>query len=189
MDEVAKAFIDVRREEFLPLEQAGMVDLDTPLPIGFGQTNSQPTTVRLMLEWLEVEPGSKILDVGSGSGWTTALLAHLTGPKGRVYAIEIVPELVDFGRDNCQAAGIENAEFFLAGKTLGLPKFAPYDRILVSAAARSLPQELVDQLKNGGKLVIPVNNDILEIEKRAGGKIDTFKHPGFMFVPLITAVR
>jgi len=189
MDEVAKAFKAVRRENFLPPQQVGSFDLDAPLPIGFGQTNSQPTTVRRMLEWLEVEPGNKILDIGSGSGWTTALLARLTGPEGQVYAVEVVPELVDFGRGNCQKAGIKNAEFYQAGTALGLPRFAPYDRILVSAAANRLPQELLEQLKNGGKLVIPVNNDILEIEKRAGGQIETFAHPSFVFVPLINSVR
>ena len=185
MDEVAKAFRAVRREDYLPPEQIGMADLDTPLPIGFGQTNSQPMTVRLMLEWLEVEPGSKILDVGSGSGWTTALLAKLTGPKGKVYAVEIVPELVDFGRDNCQRAGVVNAEFHQAGKKLGLPKFAPYDRILVSAEASRLPEELLGQLISGGKLVVPVKTDILEVEKLPGGQTDIFIHPGFVFVPLL----
>lgn len=185
MDEVAKAFKAVRRQDFLAAEQAGSFNLDAPLPIGFGQTNSQPTTVRLMLEWLEVEPGNKILDLGSGSGWTTALLARLTGPKGRLYAVEIVPELVDFGRGNCQKAGVDNAEFHQAGKELGLPKFAPYDRILASAAASRLPQELLDQLKNGGKLVIPVNNDVLEVEKRSDGQTEIIHHPGFVFVPLI----
>lgn len=185
MDEAEKAFRSVRRQDFLPPEQIGGVDLDAPLPIGFGQTNSQPTTVRLMLEWLEVEPGNKILDVGSGSGWTTALLARLTGPKGRVYAVDTIPELVDFGRENCQRAGFGNAEFYQAGKTLGLPKHAPYDRILVSAAARRLPDQLTGQLKPGGKLVIPVNNDVLEVEKSIDGKLDVFTHPGFMFVPLI----
>src|SRR6266576_291684 len=146
MDEVAKAFNIVKRSDFLPPDQIGTVDLDDPLPIGFGQTNSQPTTVRLMLEWLEVEPSNKILDVGSGSGWTSALLAYLTGPKGKVYAVEIVPELVNFGRENAEEAGFDNIEFHQAGKGYGLPRFGPYDRILVSAEANELPQELVEQL-------------------------------------------
>jgi protein-L-isoaspartate(D-aspartate) O-methyltransferase len=185
MDEVAKAFKAVRRSDFLPPEQIGSVDLDAPLAIGYGQTNSQPTTVRLMLEWLEVEPGNKILDVGSGSGWTSALLARLTGPSGTVYAVELVPELVNFGSENCQEADIDNVKFYRAGKDYGLPRFAPYDRILVSAAAQQLPKPLLDQLKPTGKMVIPVLNDVLEIEKDINGKIDIFPHPGFAFVPLV----
>lgn len=138
-----------------------------------------------MLEWLEVKPGNKILDVGSGSGWTTALLAYLTGPRGYVYAVEAVPELVVFGRQNCRKLHIKNAEFYQASKTYGLPSQAPYERILVSAAARRLPQELLAQLKTGGKMVIPVYNDILAIQKRPGGQIKTRTHPGFVFVPLV----
>jgi protein-L-isoaspartate(D-aspartate) O-methyltransferase len=158
---------------------------DSPLPIGFGQTNSQPTTVRMMLDWLEVKPGNKILDVGSGSGWTTALLGKLSGPKGRVYAVEIVPELVAFGRANCERIGVTNARFYQAKKRLGLPRYAPYQRILVSAAAREVPKELLEQLAPAGKMVIPVNYDVLEIEKRPDGQVDTIPHGGFAFVPLI----
>lgn len=185
MDEVEKAFRQTDRAGFVPTQYQADAGVDAPLPIGFGQTISQPTTVRLMLEWLEVEPGNKILDIGSGSGWTTALLSRLTGPKGRVYAVERIPELVEFGRDNCQRAGIKNARFFLAGERYGLPKFAPYERILVSAAAGGFPDELTDQLAPGGKLVIPVKNDILEVEKAADGTLETNVHPGFVFVPLV----
>jgi protein-L-isoaspartate(D-aspartate) O-methyltransferase len=193
MDEVDKAFRAVPRAKFVLPEYENQVDRDAPLPIGFGQTISQPTTVQMMLKWLEVEPGNKILDVGSGSGWTTALLAYLTGPKGRVYAVELIPELVEFGRQNCKKLGIKDVEFHQAGKQYGLPHLGPYDRILVSAAAQVLPQELLGQLKPGGpstgsgraKLVIPVKNDILEIEKLPDGQIETLTHPGFVFVPLL----
>lgn len=156
-----------------------------PLTIGHGQTNSQPTTVKMMLEWLDVKPGKKVLDVGSGSGWTTALLAYLVGTRGKVYAVERVPELVKFGRENNKKAGVTNTEFFEAGKTYGLPQHAPYDRILVSASARELPPELPGQLKVGGKLVIPVREDILEITKTGKETYKTITHPGFVFVPLV----
>jgi len=185
MRSVKKAFQIVKRAYFLPSDAQIDAEADTPLSIGYGQTNSQPSTVRMMLEWLEVEPGQKILDVGSGSGWTTALLSYLTGEKGHIYAVEKVPELVDFGRDNCDRAGIKNADFFEAGNIFGLPEVAPFDRILVSASANELPQELLDQLKPGGKLVIPVKNDILEITKHDSGNIETAVHGGFVFVPLI----
>jgi protein-L-isoaspartate(D-aspartate) O-methyltransferase len=159
--------------------------MDRPIQIGFGQTNSQPFTVRQMLLWLDVQLGHKVLDVGSGSGWTTALLARLVGPEGYVDAVEKIPELVEFGRDNTASLGITNVAFYQAGKTLGLPDHAPYDRILVSAAASSLPRELVEQLKPGGLMVIPVGHDILTVAKEGTDKLTIVSHPGFAFVPLI----
>jgi protein-L-isoaspartate(D-aspartate) O-methyltransferase len=141
--------------------------------------------VEMMLQWLAAQPGDKVLDVGSGSGWSTALLSHIVGPKGRVYAVELVPELVKFGRHNAERAGVKNAEFFQAGESYGLPEYAPFDRILVSAAADKLPKELTDQLKSGGKLVIPVHNSIYEISKNKKAEIASTEHPGFVFVPLL----
>jgi len=185
MSKVDQAFAAIKREHFLPEEVRAQVWLDAPLPIGFGQTNSQPSTVHQMLEWLDAQPGHNVLDVGSGSGWTSALLGHIVSKNGRVYAVEKVPELLDFGRSNCEKLGIKNVRFFEAGKTLGLPEFAPYGRILVSAAANSLPSELVDQLKVGGRLVIPVKNDILVIDRLTDSEVETERHPGYQFVPLV----
>lgn len=179
---VNEAFRRMPRDLFLPDEQKPSQGMDVPVRIGFGQTNSQPSTVRQMLEWLEVEPGDKVLDVGSGSGWTTALLSSLVGLDGTVVAVEKVPEL--FGRTNCQNIGIENAEFHEALDTYGWPALAPYDRILVSAAAEDLPQELVSQLKQHGKMVIPVRSSILEIEKHASG-LEINEHVGYVFVTLV----
>ena len=180
-----EAFESVDRREFVPPYLRQSAYIDTALPIGYGQSISQPYTVRLMLEWLDVKPGQKILDVGSGSGWTTALLSHLIGSKGKVYAVERIPELLEFGRDNCERQGIKNAEFFPAGDEFGLPDQAPYDRILVSASADKLPDELVGQLKVGGKMVIPIQEDILVITKTAKDKLDIQKHQRFVFVPLL----
>jgi protein-L-isoaspartate(D-aspartate) O-methyltransferase len=162
-----------------------MAAADTALPIGFGQTISQPTTVKMMLEWLEAQPGDKVLDVGSGSGWTAALLSYIVGPKGRVYAVELIPELVEFGRQNAQRAGVSNVEFYQAAKSYGLPGHSPFDRILVSAAADKLPPELLKQLKPGGKLVIPVGYSVMEISKDQKGNTQLADHPGFVFVPLL----
>lgn len=128
-----------------------------------------------------------MLDVGSGSGWTTALLSKLVGTSGRVYAVELIPELVEFGKDNCTRSGITNARFYQAGKVFGLPGFAPYDRILVSAAASRIPVELLNQLAAPGKMVVPVGDTIYEIEKDATGTIETTEHPGYAFVPLVSA--
>lgn len=169
----------------MPPEVRHMASVDNAIPIGYGQTISQPSTVEMMLEWLDAQPSDRVLDVGSGSGWTTALLSHIVGPKGHIYAVERILELVEFGQDNAKRAGVRNAEFYQAGEEYGLPEYAPYDRMLVSAAADDLPQELIDQLKPGGKLVIPVHNDILEIIKNRQHKIQTTRHPGFVFVPLI----
>jgi protein-L-isoaspartate(D-aspartate) O-methyltransferase len=185
MDKLDKAFQKFHRQDFVPDEIRNQVNFDMALPIGYGQTISQPTTVKWMLEWLELQPGDKILDIGSGSGWTTALLSYLVGPKGWVYAVERIPELLEFGKNNCLNTEVINAKFFLAGKEYGLPRYAPYNRILVSAAAQKLPVNLLDQLSIDGKLVIPVKNDILEITKLSKNNYETITHPGFVFVPLI----
>lgn len=157
-----------------------------PLPIGYGQTNSQPKVVRWMLQWLDARPGQKVLDVGSGSGWTSGLLAHIVGRDGKVIAVEKVPQLVDFGRKNCHHLGLWNVDFHEAGKTLGWGAGRPYDRILVSAGASSVPKELVAQLKPDGRMVIPVQEDILVIKKIAEGKLEHETYQGFVFVPLVS---
>lgn len=185
MTRIDDAFRTMKRADFLPPDRRDEAMRDAPVTIGHGQTNSQPYTVRLMLEWLDAQPGDKILDVGSGSGWTTALLAHIVGPSGSVYAVELIPELAEFGRENCKKAGVTNARFFQAGEYFGLPKYHPYDRILVSASADKLPRELVDQLHPDGKMVIPVGSDILEITKTTAKTYDVTRHPGFLFVPLL----
>jgi len=185
MDPIQTAFQNVPREAFLPEEIRPQAMRDEALPIGYGQTNSQPYTVEKMLRWLDPKPGDKILDIGSGSGWTSALLASITGDSGHVFAVEKIPELVVFGKENCTQLGITNVTFFEASDTLGLPQHAPYDRILVSAAASALPDGLVSQLDLGGKLVVPVKNIIVEIAKTDAGDLDAIQHPGFVFVPLI----
>ena len=185
MERINQAFQQIDRRNFVPTQLKQLAMLDGPLPIGYGQTISQPTTVRLMLEWLAVQPADKVLDIGSGSGWSSALLAQLTGPMGQVFAVDRIPELVEFGRINCQRAGLKNIKFYLAGEDYGLTKFAPYDRILVSASARQLAESLLDQLTDSGKLVIPVRHDILEITKIKNNQINCVTHAGFVFVPLI----
>lgn len=183
---IKKAFERYPRRLFVPISVRSAVEFDRAFPIGYGQTVSQPTTVALMLQWLDPQNGDHIMDVGSGSGWTTALLSFLVGSKGVVHAVEIIPELLEFGRENCRRLGIGNAMFHLATKTYGWPSGAPYDRILVSATAEDLPLELVDQLKTGGKLVIPIGHDIWEIIKvDEDGFIEKRVHSGFVFVPLV----
>lgn len=185
MNTIAQAFKTVPRSYFLSDDEEESAGLDMPLPIGYGQTNSQPSTVRQMLEWLEVQQGDMILDVGSGSGWTTALLAYITGSTGFVYGVEVVPELVEIGRQNCNRVGVKNASIQEAGDTLGLPEHAPYDRILVSAATSKLPEELITQLKTGGRMVIPVEQSIYVIDKISQDEFEGYEYPGFVFVPLV----
>lgn len=182
---VAAAFQAVPRKEFLPEDMQPYANEDRPLSIGYDQTNSQPTTVRRMLKWLDAKRGMKVLDVGSGSGWTSALLSYLVTDEGEVHAVERVPELARFGEENCERLGLKNVTFHEAGKDFGLPDEAPFDRILVSAATNELPQELVSQLIDGGRMVIPIGNDVMVVEKRPDGSVHTRPHHGFVFVPLI----
>lgn len=185
-DAVDAAFAAHPRAGFLPPEQRPYADYDGPLPIGWGQTNSQPRTVAAMLRLLDVRPGMRVLDVGSGSGWTTALLAHLVGPTGAVHGVELVPALVAFGRANLAATDQPWASIVQAEPgVLGLPALAPFDRILVSAEADTLPQALVDQLGPGGVLVIPVAGVMQRVRRGTEpGSVETTEHGGYSFVPL-----
>lgn len=184
MDAVAAAFAAVPRAGFLTPAQASRASYDGPLEIGQGQTNSQPRTVEAMLRLLAVEPGNRVLDVGAGSGWTTALLAHLTGSEGRVVGVELEPALVEFGAANLDRAGTTGAEIREAEPgVLGLPAEGPFDRVLVSAEPPTLPQELVDQVVDGGRMVIPVAGTMLLVIRR-GDDIEVTRHGGYRFVPL-----
>lgn len=179
------AFKKCNRIDFVPEEFRPYAYEDRPLPIEKAQTISQPYTVAVMLELLAPRIGDKILDIGSGSGWTTALLSTLVGESGSVEGIEIVPSLVEYGKENLQRANIHNASISLSDpQTLGKPG-QRYDRILVSASAPEMPFTLFDQLKSGGTLVIPVQNSIWRILKQEDGTLDAYELPGFVFVPLI----
>ncbi|MDZ4284523.1 MAG: protein-L-isoaspartate O-methyltransferase [Patescibacteria group bacterium] len=181
-----EAFRAIDRADFVHPDYRDEAYEDYPLPIGAGQTISQPTTVAFMLEKLSVEPGEKVLDVGAGSGWTTALLGSIVGEQGRVFGIELVPELVVYGTRNIAKYKLPQATIEEAARgVLGKPAEAPFDRILVSAAADKLPQELVSQLKEGGVMVAPVGESICRIEKLGTGKIEKKCYPGFAFVPLV----
>lgn len=187
-DLIIDAFSELGRIEFLPKELESQADADVALPIGYGQTISQPTTVAVMLELLEPQRGHKILDVGSGSGWSTALLSYIAGSKGKVIGIERVEKLLEFGKENVDKFGyIKNgiADMRLGDGSQGVPEEAPFDRILVSADADSVPEELKKQLKVGGKMIIPVRNSVWYLEKKSEDDFYKEEYPGFAFVPLI----
>lgn len=190
-DLIIEAFSKISRIEFVPHELEKEADANIALPIGYGQTVSQPLTVAFMMELLDPGRGQNILDIGSGSGWTTALLCYIAGSEGHVTAIERKKELKEMGENNVKKYGYIKsgeggiAEFYEADGTKGFDKNAPYDRILVSASATCVHNPLKEQLKIGGKMVIPVGDSIWYLEKKAENEFYKEEYPGFAFVPLI----
>lgn len=196
---VSAAMARADRRAFLPESQRPYAGIDGPLPIGHGQTNSQPSTVAAMLELLEPFPGMRVLDVGCGSGWTTALLALLAGETGTVDGVELVPELAEFARANLHPFALPGVRVHDAVPgVLGLPGEAPFDRILVSAMARDIPEALVRQLAPGGVMVAPWDG-VMHRVRRAGRvtdrepdapaeehpDIEITAHGRYLFVPLL----
>jgi protein-L-isoaspartate(D-aspartate) O-methyltransferase len=184
MDRIEDAFRATPREDFLPPQVRDRAAYDGPLPIGHGQTCSQPRTVAAMLRLLDAGPGDRVLDVGTGSGWTTALLAHLVGPDGEVRGVELEPDLVELGRTHLAGADRPWARIDPAEPgVLGEPRHAPYDRVLVSAGATELPAALVDQLTPGGRMVVPVQGELLLVVAGPDAPVVT-RHGAYRFVPL-----
>jgi protein-L-isoaspartate(D-aspartate) O-methyltransferase len=176
----------VPRELFLPESLQSRAYDDTPLPIGGSQTISAPHMVAIMCDLLDLHPGMTVLEVGGGSGYHAAVMAEMVGPTGQVYSVERRPELVAKAGENLLRAGIKNVTMIKADGSLGLPEHAPYDRISVAAAAPQIPEPLKQQLKVGGKMVLPVGSDYQElylVTRTNGFSIE--KKMGVIFVPLI----
>jgi len=205
---IIEAFKNIKRVDFLSEDSKNLAQLNEALPIGYGQTISQPLVVAFMLELLKPQVGEKILDIGAGSGWTTALLAYIVSqkgdpksqapnPKGRVLAIEVIQELKEFGERNVRKYNfIEKGivEFLCADGSKGYEKEAPFDKILCSAAVQKrdweddiekVPSAWKEQLKIDGRIVTPIGPSIWLFEKISETEFKEKEYPGFTFVPLV----
>ncbi|MBI4399165.1 protein-L-isoaspartate(D-aspartate) O-methyltransferase [Candidatus Micrarchaeota archaeon] len=183
---VASALRKVPRELFVLNAKEAYVDI--PLSIGHGQTISAPSMVATMSRVLDVKDGMKILEVGTGSGWQAAILAELVGKKGGVYTIERLGELVEFARRNIEKLRFKNVRIINADGSEGLVKEAPFDRIIVTAAAPEIPEPLVRQLADNGKLLVPVGSkywQTLILVEKINGKVERRDLMEVLFVPLI----
>ncbi len=186
-EDVRSAFLAYPRFLFVEERYREYAHVDEPLPIPGGQTVSAPHMAAIMLELAGLKRGINVLEVGTGSGWNASLMAHIVGTD--VYTIERLPELVDFARRNLERAGVRNVHVILGDGSMGFPPKAPYDRIIVTAGAPEIPKPLVEQLKLGGKLIIPVGRhriwqELYEVIKTEEG-VSVKKHGGVAFVPLI----
>lgn len=185
---VKQAFLSVAREKFFPAALIDYAYADSAFPIGNGQTISQPSTIAIMLEMLSVQKGNKVLEVGAGSGYVAALLSELVGDKGTVFGIELVHALHQQAVKALALLGCENVFLRCSDGTLGWKQEAPFDRIIVSAACRQIPEPLIEQLREKGKLVAPVgghfSQEMVLIEKEKGKAVEKESRCCFVFVPL-----
>jgi len=199
--EIIEAFRIIDRINFVREEDKKNAYINAPLSIGFDQTISQPLTVAFMLELLEPKKGEKILDIGAGSGWTTALLAQIVSQElnskfknqksklgGRVIAIDIVPELVEFGENNVAKYNFIKkgvVDFVCGDGYKGFEEEMPFDKILVSATTQEIPSAWKKQLKIGGRIVAPISQSIFVIDKIDKDQFNEKEYFGFSFVPLV----
>ena len=187
---IADAFRLIKREDFVQAETKPLAYFDEALPIGSSQSISQPSVVAFMLEELDPQEGERVLDLGAGSGWTSALLAAIVGPKGKVIALDIVPEIVKFGKENIAKYNYikkGEVEYHCQDGDKGFPEYAPFDRILVSAALseKKLPRAWKEQLRVYGKIVVPFQDTIWVLTKTKENEFEEKECPGFAFVPFV----
>jgi protein-L-isoaspartate(D-aspartate) O-methyltransferase len=185
---VLHAMLDVSRHLFVPEHLRSRAYEDSPLPIGHGQTISQPFIVAFMTEALDLAPGDRVLEIGTGSGYQAAVLSKLAKD---VYTVEIVAPLAERARETLKAAGYRNVHVRTGNGYFGWPEYAPYDRIMVTAAPEKVPQALVQQLKIGGLMAVPVGTDIQELRilRRTTGGTETIKTLPVRFVPMTGAPK
>lgn len=184
-DRVLAAMERVPRHEFIPPEFWDVAYHDHPVPIGQGQTISQPYIVAAMVHWLSLRPTDRVLEIGTGTGYEAAILADLAA---EVVTIERQPELAEEAERNFERLGYKNIRVAVGDGSLGMPEFAPYDAIIVAAAAPSVPPALLEQLAEGGRLVLPVgsrDSQILQLVRMHQGQAETTNLEGARFVPLL----
>jgi protein-L-isoaspartate(D-aspartate) O-methyltransferase len=190
--EVEEAMLAIPREVFVPEDQRPYAYEDRPLPIGFGQTISAPSVVARMTELLQVRKGQKVLEVGTGSGYQASILAWLVGEKGHVWTIERIPELAARAKGAIESIGLGDRVTVIVGDgSLGYPEAAPYDRVVVTAAAPRPPHSLLSQLSVNGRMVIPIggrSGQVLTVfEKKGPDSYEEFYDLEVLFVPLVGA--
>ena len=184
---VRAALARVRREAFVPETERRLAYLNTALPIGHGQTISQPFVVAIMTELLDLTPADRVLEIGTGSGYQAAILAELAG---EVYTVEVVASLAKTAAERLAALGYKNVQMRIGDGNEGWPEHAPFDAIIVTAAAPEIPSALLEQLGTGGRMVIPIgswpNGQMLtRIVKARDGAIARSEHLPVAFVPFV----
>ncbi len=188
MTAVTRAVRAVHREEFLPPQQRAHAADDAPLPIGYAQTISQPSLVEEMTRELQLTDRSRVLEIGTGSGYQTAILAEIAA---EIFTVERIPELADAARERLERLGYSNIRYRVGDGALGWPEAAPFDGIVVTAAPADVPAPLTEQLAPNGRMVIPVGprvdaQRLLLVTKDAGGRIRQQELFGVRFVPLVS---
>ena len=188
-DEILKAFEKVQREKFISPEIKAYAYEDNALPIGESQTISQPYTIAVMLNLLDLKHGQKVLEIGSGSGYVVALLSEIVGKQGKVLGIEIIKSLAENSKQILKEEKYKNVKVYNKDGALGLSNHAPFDRILISAALKEVPREVLKQLKNNGILVAPIGGEheqtITAIQRKGNKYLIKNKIPGFRFVRFV----
>ncbi|OHA55006.1 MAG: protein-L-isoaspartate O-methyltransferase [Candidatus Veblenbacteria bacterium RIFOXYB1_FULL_43_13] len=186
-DRIIKSFKAVDRSDFVPNSLQSVAFADQALPIGWGQTISQPATVAFMLELLQPNLGDKVLEIGFGSGYVAALLSQIVGKTGLVVAVERIAELGQQAYKNLTKYNFPQLRLIIANASKGIKQPTAYDKIIISAAASKMPAEVISQLTEGGKMVFPYGQDLQEIIllEKVDNKIIKQSYPGFVFVPLV----
>lgn len=182
---VINAFFKIDRINFVPDEFKGEAYFDIPVPIFSGMTTSQPSTIAFMLEKLQPRKGEKVLEIGTGSGYLTALLSVLVGESGKVFSMEYFPELKEFAESNLRRYNFKNVTLLTGDGKSGLPGEAPFDKIVSSAEVKEVPRAWEEQLKIGGSILTPIDSKIVLAEKVAEDKFDAEFFSAFSFVPLL----
>jgi len=186
-EKVESAFRTIPRHEFVVPSELDRAYYNEPLSIMNNQTISQPGVVSRMTEWLDIKVGQKILEIGTGSGWQTAILSYMVG-NGTVYSIERLPELVNFARENLEKLRIDNVHVILGDGSMGYPEESPYDKIIITAACTEIPLPLLEQLDENGLIIAPVGDlsqSMILLKKISGEIVEIKNESNYIFVPLL----